>query len=252
MRLKDKVAFITGAATGLGFETARLFFNEGASIAGVYHSQFDEKKINDVFGKAENVIFVQADITRPEDVKKIASQIGEKFGKVNVLVNNAAVNSSGSVEDTTEEEFKKTMDVNVYGMFLCTKYIIPLIKKNKDGGSIVNVSSSIGLMGMAARLAYTTSKGAVLNFTRSMAMDYAGQNIRVNAIAPGAIWTEMVTDYFKDKPEEFKQEVYGMHTMNRFAEPAEIAKGILFLASDDSSYATGAVFSVDGGYTCGK
>ena len=129
MRLEGKVAVITGAATGLGFETARLFFNKGASIAGVYHSQFDEKKVNEVFGKAANVIFVQADITRPDDVKKIASQIEEKFGKVNILVNNAAVNSSGSIEDTSEEEFKKTMDVNVYGMFLCTKYIIPLIKR---------------------------------------------------------------------------------------------------------------------------
>jgi len=253
MKLKNKVAVITGAATGLGFETAKLFFKEGASIVGVYHKQFDDKKINDAFGGADNVFYKRTDITSSGDVKELVSETGKRFGRVDILVNNAAVDTIGNVENTTEEEFKRIMDVNVYGMFLCTKYMIPLMKKNEAGGSIVNVSSSIGLMGMADRIAYTTSKGAVINFTRSMAMDYAGLNIRVNAIAPGAIWTEMVTEFFKKHAsEEFKQEIYRMHALNRFAEPLEIAKAILFLAGDDSSYATGAVFSVDGGYTCGK
>jgi NAD(P)-dependent dehydrogenase (short-subunit alcohol dehydrogenase family) len=138
-------------------------------------------------------------------------------------------------------------------MFLVTKYIIPLMRKGQKGGSIINVASSIGLMGMANRLAYTTSKGAVVNFTRSMAMDYVDDRIRVNAIAPGGIFTEMVDEFFKrHASEEFKREIFKMHVMNRLADPMEIAKPILFLASDDSTYANGAIFSVDGGYTCGK
>jgi len=253
MKLKDKVTVITGAATGLGFETAKLFFHEGASVVGTFHNQYDEKKIKDAFGDSERMLYIQTDITRVNDVKRFANEIGKKFERVDVLVNNAAVDTSGNVEDTPEDEFKRIMDVNVYGMFLVTKYIIPLMKKGKKGGSIINVASSIGLMGMANRLAYTTSKGAVVNFTRSMAMDYVDYNIRVNAIAPGGIYTEMVDEFFKrHASEEFKQEIFRMHVINRLADPAEISKPILFLASDDSTYANGAIFSVDGGYTCGK
>jgi NAD(P)-dependent dehydrogenase (short-subunit alcohol dehydrogenase family) len=253
MLLKDKVAVVTGAATGLGFETAKLFFREGAHVVGTFHEKFEEKKIGDAFGDSERMLYVQTDITRMDEVKNFAAEIGKRFERVDVLVNNAAVDTSGTVEDTSEEEFKRIMDVNVYGMFLVTKYIVPLMKKGKKGGSIINVASSIGLMGMANRLAYTTSKGAVVNFTRSMAMDYVDYNIRVNAIAPGGIFTEMVVDFFKrHASEEFKQEIFKMHVMNRLADPIEIAKPILFLASDDSTYANGAIFSVDGGYTCGK
>ena len=253
MILKDKVTVITGAATGLGFETAKLFFREGASVVGTYHKKFDTKKIADAFGDSDRVLYIQTDITRINEVKNFSAEIGKKFDRVDVLVNNAAMDTSGNVEDTSEEEFRRIMDVNVYGMFLVTKYIIPLMKKGKKGGSIVNVASSIGLMGMARRLAYTTSKGAVVNFTRSMAMDYVDYNIRVNAIAPGGIFTEMVDDFFKrHASEEFKQEIFRMHVINRLADPIEIAKPILFLASDDSTYANGAIFSVDGGYTCGK
>lgn len=253
MILKDKVTVVTGAATGLGFETAKLFFQEGASVVGTFHNKFDKRKIEDAFGDSKRMLYIQTDITKTDEVKNFAAEIGKKFERVDVLVNNAAVDTSGTVEDTSEEEFRRIMDVNVYGMFLVTKYIIPLMKKGKKGGSIINVASSIGLMGMARRLAYTTSKGAVVNFTRSMAMDYVDYNIRVNAIAPGGIFTEMVDDFFKrHASEEFKQEIFKMHVINRLADPIEITKPILFLASDDSTYANGAIFSVDGGYTCGK
>jgi NAD(P)-dependent dehydrogenase (short-subunit alcohol dehydrogenase family) len=253
MLLKDKVAVITGAATGLGFETAKLFIQEDASVVGTFHKNFDEKKIKNAFGNSERMLYVRTDITQVDEVKNLASQIEKKFERIDILVNNAAVDTSGDVENTPEEEFKRILDVNVYGMFLVTKYIIPLMKKGKKGGSIINIASSIGLMGMANRLAYTTSKGAVINFTRSMAMDYVDYKIRVNAIAPGGIYTEMVDEFFKrHASEEFKKEIFKMHVINRLADPIEIAKPILFLASDDSTYANGAIFSVDGGYTCGK
>ncbi len=253
MKLKDKVAVITGAATGLGFETAKLFFEEGASIIGIYHKRFDEKKIRNTFGDSKKVFYSKVDITNLTEVKKLSSEIEKRFSRVDILVNNAAIDTIGNVEKTSEDEFQKIMNVNVYGTFLVTKYIIPLMKKDKKGGSIINVASSIGLMGMADRLAYTTSKGAIINFTRSMALDYVDYHIRVNAIAPGGTYTEMVKEFFKKHAsEEFKKEVYKMHVINRLAEPIEIAKPILFLACDDSSYANGAIFSVDGGYTCGK
>ncbi len=253
MILQGKVAVITGAATGLGFETAKLFIQEGASVVGTYHEKFDENKIENAFGDSKRMLYVRTDITQVDEVKNLASVIGRKFERVDILVNNAAVDTSGDVENTSEEEFRRIMDVNIYGMFLVTKYMISLMKKGKKGGSIINVASSIGLMGMANRLAYTTSKGAVINFTRSMAMDYVDYNIRVNAIAPGGIYTEMVDEFFKrHASEEIKKEILKMHVINRLADPIEIAKPILFLASDDSTYANGAIFSVNGGYTCGK
>jgi len=253
MVLKDKVAVITGAATGLGFVTAELFFHEGAHVVGTFHKKFDKKKIGNAFGDSERMWYIQTDITSIDQIKHFAAEVGKRFERVDVLVNNAAVDTSGNIEDTSEDEFRRIMDVNVYGMFLVTKYIIPLMKKGKKGGSIINVTSSIGLVGMANRLAYTTSKGAVVNFTRSMAMDYVDDCIRVNAIAPGGMLTEMVDEFFKrHASEEFKQEICKMHVMNRLADPMEIAKPILFLASDDSTYANGAIFSADGGYTCGK
>jgi NAD(P)-dependent dehydrogenase (short-subunit alcohol dehydrogenase family) len=253
MKMKDKVAVITGAATGLGFETAKLFFEEGASVVGTYHAKFDEKKIDAAFGGSSRVLYRRADVTDVSEVKSLSSAVESAFGRVSVLVNNAGVSSVGTIEETTEEEFKRIMDVNVFGMFLVTKYMMPLIKKERSGAAIVNVASNIGIMGMANRVAYTTSKGAVLNFTRSLALDCARDNIRVNAVAPGAILTEMVEDFLKTQPsEEFRASIERLHALNRFAQPVEIARSILFLASDDSSYATGAVFSVDGGYTCGK
>jgi NAD(P)-dependent dehydrogenase (short-subunit alcohol dehydrogenase family) len=253
MKLKDKVAVITGAATGLGFETAKLFFEEGASVVGTYHEKFDGGKIDAAFGGSDRVLYRKTDVTSASDVESLASAVERAFGRLSVLVNNAGVSSVGSIEMTSVEEFRRVMDVNVFGMFLVTKHLLPLMKKEKSGAAIVNVASNIGIMGMANRVAYTTSKGAVLNFTRSLALDCARDNIRVNAVAPGAILTDMVEDYLKTQPsQEFRRSIERLHALNRFARPIEIAKSILFLAGDESSYATGAIFSVDGGYTCGK
>jgi meso-butanediol dehydrogenase / (S,S)-butanediol dehydrogenase / diacetyl reductase len=252
MRLKNKIAVITGAAAGLGFATTKLFFEEGAFIIGLDLNEPPEALQRQVFNRSDKVLFKKIDITDSESVKELSISIAEKYGRVDILVNNAGINATGNIEETTEEEFNRTINVNVFGTFVVTKYFIPLLKKNLDGGSIINVASNIGLTGMAGRIAYTTSKGAIVNFTRSMAMDYAKNKIRINAIAPGGINTDMVIDFFKQYSEDFKQQVYAMHALNRLAEPEEIAKGILFLASDESSYATGSVLVIDGGYTCGK
>lgn len=252
MRLKDKVAVITGVRRGLGLATAQLFINEGAVVIGLSKNMLEKDIQEKLFQKPDRAFFEAIDITDAAAVKEFALNIEQKFGYINILVNNAGINSMGNIEEVSEEEFSRTMAVNVYGTFLVTKYLIPLMKKNINGGSIVNVSSNIGVVGMSGRIAYTTSKGAVINFTRSMAMDYAKYNIRVNTIAPGAINTDMVIEFFKNYPKEFREKVCAMHALNRLAEPIEIANAILFLASDESSYVTGSVMAVDGGYTCGK
>jgi len=252
MRLKDKIAFITGASRGLGFAAAKAFFKEGATVICADLVFPDEKKVKDEFNGSDKIIFRKLDVTNIDQVKENAKFISDKFGRLDILVNNAAINSIGNIEESTEEDFQKTMNINVFGTFLVTKYMIPNIKKS-TGGSIINIASNIGMVGMAGRIAYTASKGAIVNFTRSMALDYAPLNIRINAVAPGAINTEMVREYFEinDDP-EYKKQICAMHALNRFADPDEIAKAILFLASDESSYATGSVLVVDGGYTCGK
>jgi NAD(P)-dependent dehydrogenase (short-subunit alcohol dehydrogenase family) len=253
MKLSGKTAIITGAARGLGLETANLFCREGARVIGVDINEPVAKDISEISTGPGSLIFKKVDITSVDSVRQFCNYVEREIKTLNILVNNAAVHIVGNIEEISVENFKKTLDTNVLGMFLVTKYLIPLIKQNKDGGSIINVASNLGLMGAAGRIAYPTSKGAVINFTRCMALDYAGHNIRVNSVAPGAIDTEMTKNFFKEQgSEEFMRQNRALHPLDRFAEPLEIAKGILFLASDDSSYATGSVLVLDGGYTCGK
>jgi len=252
MRLKNKIAIITGARRGLGFVVSQLFLKEGAIVIGIAQHEFDNNTRQKLLKKSDKVFLEKVDITDFKEVRKFASDVEKKFGKIDILVNNAGINSIGTIEEVSEVEFNNTMAVNVFGTFVVTKYFIPLMKKNEKGGSIINVSSSIGMVGMPGRIAYTTSKGAIINFTRSMALDYAKYNIRVNTVAPGGINTDMVVEFFKKFPEEFKLKIYEMHALNRLAEPEEIANAILFLASDESSYVTGSVLAVDGGYTSGK
>jgi NAD(P)-dependent dehydrogenase (short-subunit alcohol dehydrogenase family) len=254
MKLKDKVALVTGAARGLGLATAQLFLEEGASVIVVDLPAIDGGAfIHEHLGGSPRATYSRVDITKPAELKGLAAEVEKRFSRLDVLVNNAAVDTIGSVEETTEEEFRRIIDVNVVGTFAVTRAFMPLLKKAGAGAAVVNVASNIGLMGMNRRVAYTTSKGAVVNFTRSVAIDCAPLGIRVNAIAPGAIDTEMVRRFFDGHADKgYRAEIESWHALNRFAEPVEIARGILFLACSDSSYATGMTLSVDGGYTAGK
>lgn len=253
MKLANKVSIITGARRGLGLATAKLFFEEGATVIGIDLMEPDKEILHTIFNRAGKVSFKKVDITNSGEVRRFASEILENYGTVDILVNNAAIHTVGNIEEMTEEIFRATMEVNVFGAFYVTKYVIPMMKNNKSGGAIVNVSSNLGLMGAEGRVAYPTSKAAIINFTRCLALDYAKYNIRVNAVAPGTIGTEMTMDFFKKKhSEEFIRENRALHPLNRFAEPEEVAKGILYLAADDSSFVTGSVLSIDGGYTSGK
>jgi 3-oxoacyl-[acyl-carrier protein] reductase len=254
MLLDKKTAIVTGATRGLGFAIADLFRREGATVIGIDKDipEKGEKSFPFFNASDQNVCFRQVDITDSGAVKAFAEYVKERFGRVDILVNNAGVHITGNIEEISEENFKKSLDVNVLGAFHVTKYIIPFMKDHSEGAAIVNVSSNLGLMGAKGRVAYPTTKAAIANFTRCMAMDYAEHNIRVNAIAPGAITTELTMNFFKERGEKFVEENKAQHILNRFAEPEEIAQSALFLASDMSSYCTGSMLSADGGYTCGK
>ena len=246
MRLKDKVALITGAGSGIGQQTALLFAREGAHVVIV---DVNEKAAKDVASSIKNSIAVQADVSKAADCERMVAEAEKKFGKLNVMFNNAGI-MHGKDDDavsTSEEVWDLTLDINAKGVFLGCKYGIPALKR-AGGGSIINTASFVARMGAATpQVAYTASKGAVLAMTRELAIIHARQNIRVNALCPGPLKTELLMAFLNTEAKKQRRLVH--IPMGRFGEAEEIAKAALFLASDDSSYITGTDFLVDGGIT---
>ena len=246
MKLKDRVALITGAGSGIGRQTALLFSREGAAVVAV---DVNEKAAQETVGMIKNAIAVKADVSKAADAENMVAQAEKKFGKLHVLFNNAGI-MHGKDDDavsTPEDVWDLTMDINAKGVFLGCKFGIPAIKR-AGGGSIINTASFVARVGAATpQVAYTASKGAVLAMTRELAVIHARQNIRVNALSPGPLKTELLMNFLNT--EEKKQRRLVHVPMGRFGEAEEMAKAALFLASDDSSYMTGAEFLVDGGIT---
>ena len=244
MRLQDKVAIITGAARGMGAAEARLFAKEGAKVVvadvQVEDGQSVTNEINDAGGTA---IFVEMDVSSQADWDRTIDAAIANFGKINVLVNNAGIIERETLEETSEETWDRIMAVNAKGVFLGTKAVIPHMKA-AGGGSIVNISSISGMISVGYP-AYNASKGAIRVFTKSAAVEFARDNIRINSIHPGTIWTSMSTYKRAFTREERAQTI----PMKRVAEPIEIAYPALFLASDESSYMTGSEVVIDGGVT---
>ena len=244
MRLQDKVALITGAARGMGAAEARIFAKEGAKVIladiQVEDGQSVTQEIIDAGGQA---IFSEMDVSKQSDWQRTIDAAISNFGKINVLVNNAGIIERDSLEETTEETWDKIMAVNAKGVFLGTKAVIPHMKA-AGGGSIINISSISGMISVGYP-AYNASKGAIRVFTKSAAVEYARDNIRVNSIHPGTIWTSMSTYKRAFTREERAKTI----PMRRVAEPEEIAYPALFLASDESSYITGSELVIDGGAT---
>jgi NAD(P)-dependent dehydrogenase (short-subunit alcohol dehydrogenase family) len=245
MRLKDKVALITGAGSGIGLQTARLFAKEGASVVCV---DVNEKAAHDVASSIKGLA-VQADVSKAADCERMVAAAEKQFGKLNVMFNNAGI-MHGKDDDamsTPEEIWDLTLDINAKGVFLGCKFGIPALKR-AGGGSIINTASFVARMGAATpQVAYTASKGAVLAMTRELAVIHARQNIRVNALCPGPLKTELLMAFLNTEAKKQRRLVH--IPMGRFGEAEEIAKAALFLASDDSSYITGTDFLVDGGIT---
>jgi NAD(P)-dependent dehydrogenase (short-subunit alcohol dehydrogenase family) len=247
MKLKGKVAIITGAGVGIGEATALLFAREGASVCvnSVSESGLKVvKKINKAGGEA---FWVRCDVSREDDAKNIIDETIKAFGRLDILFNNAGIVAQGSVETCSIDDFDRNMAVNVRGVFLCSRYALPHLKKTK--GTIINCSSSVALKGVADRAAYTASKGAVHSMTRAMAMDHIKDGIRVNAICPGTTNTPSLKERLTQKGdyEEVRKLYIARQPLGRLGEPEEIAEGVLFLALNN--FCTGISLSIDGGMT---
>jgi len=241
-KLKDKVAVITGGASGIGAATARLFVSEGAKVVLVDLNEEKGKAFEQEL-KALNAeaLFIKANITSEEEVAGIFKQTIEAFGKVDTVFNNAGIGRVHASHDLEYSEWRNTVNVDLDGVFLVAREAIREMLK-AGGGTIVNTASMYGWVGSPGSAAYNAAKGGVINLTRSLALEYAEQNIRVNSLCPGFIDTPII-------PEESKQVLAGLTPMKRLGIADEMAKAVLFMACDDSSFMTGNSLTVDGGYT---
>lgn len=249
MRLSNRIALITGGNRGIGLATAQLFAKEGAKV--ILFAR-DQAKGESEAKSIPNARFIQGDVTTAEDCKHAVDESIRVFGGLDVLVNCAGIiYRNRTVEQTTEDEWEATFNVNVKGTFLMCKYAMPALRERK--GCIVNMSSYVGLVGFRGASAYAASKAAVINLTRSMALDHAREGMRVNAVCPGSVDTEMIHAAWEKfgNVEEARRLWAEKHPIGRIARPDEVAQAILFLASDDASFITGTALAVDGGILAG-
>jgi len=247
--LRNKVALITGGASGIGRATALLFAREGAAVAIVdINAELGQSAVKEIETLGGKAIFITCDVTKAEDCQRAVETTVAAFGGLDILFNNAGIIRRADVLTTTEAEWDRVMAVNVKSIFLMSKVAIPHIEK-RGGGSIINTSSGWGLKGGGNAVSYCASKGAVTNMTRAMAIDHGRQNIRVNAVCPGDTDTPMLRNEAKQLGQlekEFIAEA-ASRPLGRYAQPLEIATTVLFLASNAASYVTGAALVVDGG-----
>ena len=249
MRISDKVAIITGAASGIGRTTAILFAREGGKVVVADKNEVGGNETVDLIrSDGGQAIFDYVNVTSATDIQGMVKTTINTYGKLNILVNNAGIAIRLPVVDLSEEDWDRNIDVNLKSIYLSSKYAIPRMIEN-GGGSIVNIASIYGIVGGRIRAAYAASKGGVVNLTRSMALDYALHKIRVNCVCPGFVNTPLLKNILKDK-EEY-QALADLHPMGRLGDMLEIALGVLYLASDESSFVTGIALPIDGGYTAG-
>lgn len=240
--LKDKIALITGASRGIGFTISKTFIENGAKVIGISYDEEELKRAKEKLG--ENFITYKCDVTKEEEVVKTINSIKENIDKIDILVNNAGITSDNFLIRMKEEQFMKVIDVNLKGTFLFSREVAKIMRKQKQG-SIINISSVVGIEGNMAQANYSASKAGVIGLTKSMAKELTlkGEQIRVNAIAPGFIKTDM-TEKLNEK---VKDHVVQNSCLKKMGESKDVANLALFLASDLSSYITGEVIRVDGG-----
>jgi NAD(P)-dependent dehydrogenase (short-subunit alcohol dehydrogenase family) len=238
-RLEGKVCVVTGAASGIGAESARLFATEGARVVGV-----------DIDPGAEGELALEADVTDEDQVRQMYVRVANELGRIDVLFNNAGINPTddSSALETSLEAWQRVQDVNLKGVFLCCKHGIPHLLEG-GGGSVINTASFVAVMGAAvSQVSYTASKGGVVSLSRELGVELARRGVRVNALCPGPVNTPLLQELFANDLEKAERRLVHL-PMGRFAEASEIAQAALFLASDESSYVTASTFLVDGGLT---
>lgn len=251
MRLQGKIAIVTGAGSGIGHETAKLFASEGATvIVADRDGRAADRVVGEIVAAGGKAFAVVVDVTREAEVKAMVENAAASHGRLDILVNNAGYGFAGTVVTTSEKDWDALMAVNVKGVFFGCKYAIPIMER-QGGGVIVNTASTVANVGITDRAAYVASKGAVAALTRAMALDHVAANIRVNCVAPGTIESPYFSEMFAKaaNPAEMRRGLEERQAMNRLGKPIEIARAILFLASDESSFCTGTTLVADGGWT---
>ncbi|MFM9940060.1 MAG: SDR family NAD(P)-dependent oxidoreductase [Hyphomicrobiaceae bacterium] len=250
MRFKDQGVLITGAGSGIGRETAFEFAVEGGVIACAdVDIKMAERTVEEVTKKGGRAHAFVCDVTKPDSVTACVDAAAKKIGRLDVLLNSAGIREISPVLDLSHEQFQKVMDVNVTGTFLVSQAFGRHLVKAGKGGAIVNIASTLGVTAAPNRAAYTASKHAVVGLTKEMAMELGAKGIRVTAVGPGVTRTPLTERYFQDA--DMAARIKDIHAIGRWGEAREIARAILFLASDDASFVTGTTLMVDGGWTAG-
>ncbi len=251
MRFQGKVAVVTGAGLGIGQAAATAFARERASVVVVDRNlESGESAVQALQKEGLRGLFVKADVSSEADVKNMVEQVVAHWGRLDILVNNAGIYIQGDVTHTALDNWDRIMAVNLTGAFLCIQYAVPVMV-NHGGGVIVNVASEAGLVGIKGQVAYNVSKAGMIALTRSCAVDLADRGIRVNAVCPGTTDTPLVREAVSRAPDPAaaRRRLESVRPLDRLGTPEEIASAILYMASSESGYATGAVLSIDGGYT---
>jgi NAD(P)-dependent dehydrogenase (short-subunit alcohol dehydrogenase family) len=248
-RLENKVAIVTGAGQGIGKGIALLFAREGARVVtGSRRADVAEATVREIDAGGGTALFVETDIRGEPDCRRIVETALDRFGRLDVLVNNAGIGLLRSVTDSTEAEYDRVLDTNLKGAFFCCKYAIPVMI-DAGGGSIINLASVASFVGFEQDPAYCASKGGLLMLTKQLALEYARKKVRVNAICPGFVITPELEHYLnqKDDPAAARREVEDLHPLGRLGTPEDVAYAALYLASDESSWVTGCPLIIDGG-----
>ena len=248
-RLANKVAVITGGASGIGLACVRRFAEEGAQVVGLDVGEPRADVASSLEGLSPAPLFLSLDVRDEARVQAVMEEVVQRFGRIDALVNAAGIASRGSITETTTEEWRRVLDIHLTGSMLTSKYaLVPMLAQK--GGSIINFGSIFGLQGCDGNAAYNTAKGGISQLTRSMAIDFGHANIRVNGLCPGLIDTPM-TQMVKEQ-KEFHAYFASQHMLCRAGQPEEVASVALFLASDDSSFVSGQMIAVDGGFSAGR
>jgi L-fucose dehydrogenase len=252
MKLRDKVAIVTGSSKGIGEGIARVFVREGAKVVITCRSvEAGERVTRELAGNEGRAAFIRADVTIEEQIVELIAGAVRQFGQLDILVNNAGYHISKNVEVTSSEEWEFIQNTNLRSTFLCSKYAMPHLRRTK--GTIINISSMVGVVGQPNAGAYSATKGGQIAMTKGMAIDFAPDGIRVNCICPGWIQTPLVEDWFgqQNDPEAARTYIYGQHPLGRIGTVEECGTVAAFLASYEASFVTGASIHVDGGVTLG-